>query len=282
MANNITFVIFTYNEESRIERVIRNFRGYGKILIADNKSTDRTVEIARSYGCEILVREKHYVFVENQEMVDLIYDKVDTDWIYWGFADEMLEKETLIKIQDVMNEDKHAIINIDRKNYFYGKFCYDLYHARTNKIFKKSAIDFSSNIIHGMGTPTVANDKIYNLPDKFFVHHFISNTAQSYINVINNYTESELDSDKQAKSSVLYLILCVIKVIMKNFYFKKGFKAGFSGLALTELMLFYSLIKNMKHYEKNNRLSRQNIEAQNDSYRDDILSQFAENDFKKV
>ena len=36
--NNITFVIFTYNEEKRIERVIKNLKDYGTVLIADNKS----------------------------------------------------------------------------------------------------------------------------------------------------------------------------------------------------------------------------------------------------
>jgi len=269
--HNITFVIFTYNEEKRIERVIKNFKDYGKILLADNKSTDKTREIALSYGCEILTREKHYVFVENQEMANLIYDKITTNWIYWGFADEMLEKKTLTKILSVIEADKHDIINIDRKNYFYGDFCYNLYHARTNKIFKKNAIDFTNNAIHGMGTATVPADKIYQLPDAYFVHHFISNTATSYLSVINNYTEAELTNEHKSHISIWYLFKICIKGIIINYLSGRGYKAKFSGVALTELSMFYEIIKNMKHYEKQRQLSNIEIEKKNNYYRDNIL-----------
>jgi glycosyltransferase involved in cell wall biosynthesis len=272
--NDITFVIFTYNEEKRIERVIQNLKDYGKILLNDDHSTDRTHEIALSYGCDILLRVKNYGFVENQEMVNSVYDNVTTEWLYWGFADEMLEKETLLQIQSIIQSNEHDIINIDRKNYFYGEFCHNLYHARTNKIFKKHAIDFRDNVIHGMGKPTVSKDRIYIMPDKYFVHHFISNTAQSYINVMNIYIETELLSDYVPKESVLYFLYEILKAVIKNFYIGKGFKARFSGLALTELMIFYFTIKNIKHFEKNNRLNKQAIEDKNDNYRDTILTSF--------
>ena len=100
--SNITFVIFTFNEEARIENVIKNFKNFGKILIADNKSTDRTVEIANQYGCDVYTRQKHYNYVENQELVDLLYKEISTDWIYWGFADEMLELDALKKISEII------------------------------------------------------------------------------------------------------------------------------------------------------------------------------------
>ena len=60
-----------------------------------------------------------------------------------------------------------------------------MYHSRTNKIFKRGSIDFRKNEIHGMGTPIVEKNKIYYLDDKYFVHHFISNTINSYLNIIN-------------------------------------------------------------------------------------------------
>jgi glycosyltransferase involved in cell wall biosynthesis len=274
MHNNITFVIFTYNEENRIERVIRNFKNYGKILIADNKSTDRTQEIALSHGCEILIREKQYIFVENQEMVSLIYEKVTTDWIYWGFADEMLDKITLIKIKEAVESGKYDIISMDRKNYFYGEFCYDIYNGYNFKIFKKNAIDFIGNHIHGLGKPIVSGERIFKMPEKYFVHHFISNTASSYLNVINKYTEAELESKFKVKKSKLNFLLIVVYYYLKNIFFSRGYKAGFNGLALTELMLTYAVIRNMKHYEKQNLLSTLAIEKKNNLIRDQLLKQF--------
>lgn len=272
MKDKITFVVFTYNEADRIERVIRNFKNFGKILIADNNSTDATQEIARRHGCDIFLRREEYVFVENQKLVNQLYDVIDTEWIYWAFADEMLDEKTLMEIQSVVKGDQYDIITMDRKNYFYGNFCYDLYHARTYKVFKKYALDFTENEIHGMGRATVSPNKVYDLPDKFFIHHFISNTAESYLNVINRYTNSELASKYKVKTSLLYFILLCGRIILRDLFNSKAYKTGFSSVALTQLMIFYALVKNMKHYEAEHNLTTRKIEEKNNERRDKILN----------
>ena len=274
MANyNITFVIFTYNEANRIGRVIENFKGYGKILLADNNSTDGTQEIAKAHGCEVYLRQKEYVFVENQELVDELYKHITTDWVYWGFADEMLEEKTLLQLQTITASGKYDIISIDRKNYFYGTYANNIYNSYTFKLFKKHAIDFTNNIIHGMGKPAVAADRVYKMPDQYFIHHFISNTASSYLNVINRYTDSELESVYEPHTSIWYLLIIVARQAIKEFLFKRGYRSGFKGLALIELTLIYQLVKNMKHYEKAESLTTPTIEAKNNIYRDQILKQ---------
>jgi len=270
----ITFVVFTYNEEKRIERVIRNFQNYGKILIADNNSTDGTLEIARRYNCNIFLRKEEYVYVENQKLVDQLYDVIDTEWIYWAFSDEMLERETLEEITKIVKSDIYDIISMDRKNYFYGNFCHDLYHARTFKMFKKHAIDFTDNPIHSMGKPTVSKDRIYDLPEKYFIHHFISNTASSYLNVINRYTESELENATAFDTSFLKFIYTACKIVIKDLLNSKRYKTGFSNIALSQLMLTYVFVKNMKLYEKYNDLNTENIETSNNKERDKILKGF--------
>lgn len=267
----ITFVIFTFNEADRIERVIKNFKNYGRILIADNNSTDSTQDIARQYGCEIFLRKEEYEFVENQKLVDQLYEVVSTEWIYWGFADEMLETQTLEEISRIISTNRFDIISLDRKNYFYGEFCHNLYHARVNKLFKKHAINFTDNVIHGMGKPNVEENKIHHLDEKYFIHHFISNTAASYLNVINRYTESELQFAYSVKTSFMSFILLFLKILIKDLFRSKAYRSGFSSVALTELMIFYALVKNMKHYERSNNLSQRTIEAKNNLQRDIII-----------
>jgi len=268
--SNITFVVFTFNEEKRIERVIKNFQKFGKILLADNNSTDRTQEIAKAYGCDIFLRKEDYVFVEDQRLVNQLYNVVTTDWIYWAFADEMLDLTTLEEIEKIVTSNDYDVISMDRKNYFYGKFCYDVFSSRTFKLFKKGAIDFTGNTIHNMGRTTVDNKRIYKLPDKYFIHHFISNTAQSYLNVINRYTDQEPTT--KFNTSPVYVLLLSLKIILKQYIINGGYKCGFSGLSLIQLMIFYGVIKNIKQFEKNETLSTSNIEDSNNVVRDKILS----------
>lgn len=270
----ITFVIFTYNEEKRIERVIKNFKDYGKILLADNNSTDKTHEIANKYGCSIYLRKKDYVFVENQELVDELYKVTDTEWIYWGFADEMLEKETLQELKNITEGNQFDVISMDRKNYFYGEFCYNLYHARTFKLFKKNSIDFTDNPIHSMGKATVSEKKIFHLEDKYFIHHFISNRASSYLAVINRYTDFEL-SRKAHKTSIIGLLFLVAKDTIKQYFINGGYKVKRGGgVVLTLFMIFYTIVKTIKINEVKNNINVNSIEQDNNIFRDHILEKF--------
>lgn len=281
MENNhlITFVVFTYNEERRIENVIKNFMNFGKVLIADDGSTDKTIEIAKQYGCDIYRRDNFgYGYVENQPLVDRLYEIVDTEWIYWAFADEMLTADSLKEIMRIIKENKYEIINIDRKNYFMGRFCYDMFHSRTNKCFKKGTIDFSDNKIHGFGKSVVDPNKIYALPDKYYVHHFISNNVSSYINVINRYTEEE--SGRGCKSSFSFLVLGIslfFRFLLKHYLLGKGYRSGIEGVFFLFLMYIYHLVKLMKIIECVDFSDfGSNIIERYNTYQHDLLSEVVE------
>ena len=47
--HNLTFVIPAKNEEKRIKYVLDCLNGWGNILLLNDGSSDRTVEIARQY-----------------------------------------------------------------------------------------------------------------------------------------------------------------------------------------------------------------------------------------
>jgi glycosyltransferase involved in cell wall biosynthesis len=271
MTKNITFVVFTFNEERRIERVIKNFMNFGNILIADNKSTDKTVEIARAYGCDIYIREKNYIYVENQELVDKLYEHIKTEWIYWAFADEMLDIPSVKKLVEVIDLGKYDVVNFRRKNYFEGEFCYNIFQVRTNKAFKKNAIDFTNNKIHGMGNVTVPKENVYYMNDKYFVHNFSSHTASHILDSINRYSEEECLPGSKPKVSVMYIFFQLIKKIIKNYFFEKGYKAKYTGLQMILTQVCYEWFIDLKKYEKMNKLDKSHIEYLYDQRKDEIL-----------
>jgi glycosyltransferase involved in cell wall biosynthesis len=264
----VTFVLFTFNEEKRIERAILNFHKFGRILVVDNESTDKTREIATQYGCDILIN-KNSGWVEDEVTTARVKAAVTTEWIYWGFVDEMVEAETIQAILAAVDSGQYDVVNIARKNYYYGQFCYDLFADRMNRVFKKHSIDFTGNKIHCFGRE-VPGTRVCRLPSRYFVHHFISNTAKSYLGSMDRYTDTERTEDREIPST-LRVTLASVKIVITNLLSRRGYKAGPPAYFLTVQMVYYRWLSAMKLYEKSHGLDRDTIESRNDAVRDRIL-----------
>jgi len=88
----LSVVIITFNEEANIGRTLESVRplvadGKGEIIVADSGSTDRTVEIAKSFGAKVFVEEwKGFAAQKNSAI-----GKTTGKWILSLDADEELE-----------------------------------------------------------------------------------------------------------------------------------------------------------------------------------------------
>ena len=238
-------------------------------MIVDNFSTDDTIKIAEAEGCDILLN-KNAGWVEDNLTASRVKQAVKTDWIYWGFADEMVDRNTITEIIRNVESGNYDIINIIRKNYYYGRFLHDAYADRMNRVFRKDAIDFTGNVIHRFGKPTVPLDRIKFLSRNLFVHHFISNTVKSYLAAMDRYTDLEIyDGTRTACPPIT--LLKSIRRFLGNYLIRGAFRAGQSGLYLSILSSFYEIISNMKKYEQNIHLNRAEIEKMNDIHREYII-----------
>jgi glycosyltransferase involved in cell wall biosynthesis len=89
---SLTAVILTFNEEIHIARCLDSaFRVASRVVVVDSFSKDRTVEIARASGAEVLQRPwKNYA---DQFQWGLDNSNCTTDWIIRLDADEVLDDE---------------------------------------------------------------------------------------------------------------------------------------------------------------------------------------------
>ena len=270
-SKQITFVLFMFNEEARIERAVRNFLPYGHVLIVDNHSTDRTVEIARALGAEVLLH-KNPGWVEDEHTTSVVKAAVRTPWMYWGFSDEIVDRHTMDAMLAAVEGGRCSIVNIARKNYYYGEFCHDAYRNTQHRAFKKDAIDFRGNVIHGFGKATVPeSDIVYLDPETCFVHHFISNTAKSYMASLDRYTD--IEAAHTPSMTPLKMLLRMARGFLGHYFVKGGRRAGRAGLYLGMQMAFYQLLLSMKAYEREHQLDTRSIEARNNVARDRLLKE---------
>ena len=91
-AVSLTAVILTMNEELHLERAICSLQSIAKqIVVIDSGSTDRTVEIARRLGAEVLV----HPFVTQAQQFNWALTQLpdDTEWVLRLDADEIVSAE---------------------------------------------------------------------------------------------------------------------------------------------------------------------------------------------
>lgn len=268
--DQITFVIFTFNEAARVERAVRNFAPYGRVLVVDNCSTDVTAELAVAAGAQVLLH-RNPGWVEDEDTVAAVKAAVATPWIYWGYSDEIVDRDTLVALREAIGDGRYSIVNIARKNYFYGRFVAEAYRNTMNRAFLKDAIDFAGNTIHNFGRVAVLPDRIKTLdPERHFVHHFISNTAKSYMHTLDGYTD--IEASHAPFKSPPAMLLAMLKDFIANYFLRGGRRAGRAGFYLAMSMLYYRLLLTMKVYEREQGLTRSSIEDRNNVVRDGLLA----------
>jgi len=146
----VTVHTITFNEEFIIEAFIKHYRTMFPdciIKIYDNMSTDRTVEIAKNYGCEI-----YYYDTDNKlnddaflQIKNNVWKTAETDWVIVCDADEFIHinQEELVQQEEanytivkangftVVNRDE-SLNDISKMKYGYRDCAYDK-HILFNK-----------------------------------------------------------------------------------------------------------------------------------------------------
>src|ERR1700683_2051042 len=90
----LSIVIITHNEEANLGGTLESVQplvgdGKGEIIVVDSGSTDRTVEIAKSFGAKVFIEPwKGYAAQKNSAI-----DKATGDWILSLDADEEVDSE---------------------------------------------------------------------------------------------------------------------------------------------------------------------------------------------
>ena len=108
---NVLVIILTFNEEIHIERCIRSVQLVAtRIVVIDSFSTDRTVDIARSLGAEVIQRKwKNYA---DQFQWGLDYCAMETGWTMRIDADEYLEPDLQAELLRVLPYLPESVIGV--------------------------------------------------------------------------------------------------------------------------------------------------------------------------
>lgn len=242
----VTAVVLTYNEESRIASCLKCIKWCSQIVVVDMSSSDATVKIAKSLGAEVIVVEKieNFDLLRNYGIVQANYE-----WILTVDADELVPFCLASWIIDELKEPSHDVYKFARLNYILGEPMKGngVWPDYQIKLFRKGSLEFKGtvhNFIRVFESSRVVKIPCWN--DNMCLHHFTTNSLNSFFNKLLKYTElqsNELSSNKN-------LILVFLQEFLFRFIRAKGYrdKGGFN---YSFLLSIYKVVLHMRpQYKK--------------------------------
>lgn len=269
---NLSVVIITHNEEANLPRTLESVLplvgdGQGEIIVVDSGSTDRTVEIARSYGAKVFVETwKGYAAQKNSAI-----EKAGGDWILSLDADEEVTPELARAFSLLLdwragnrlrNEDAdwiHDRVSLDaeacagflmpRRNFFLGRWIRrgGFYPDRKLRLWTRSAAAFEDRSVHETaalrGQPGIIRADL--------IHHSYP-TLSDYIDHMNRYSllgAQMLAAEGRSGFSAINIVLRPFFTFVYNYVFRLGFLDGREGLLLHLYHAVYVSSKYAKAWE---------------------------------
>jgi glycosyltransferase involved in cell wall biosynthesis len=247
----ISVALITLNEEANLARTLESVTplvrdGQGEIIVVDSGSTDRTVEIAKTFGAQVFVEPwKGFAAQKNSAM-----EKGSGDWVLQLDADEALESELADEIKRALDGSEDTVgFYIPRKNFFLGRWIKHggFYPDPKLRLIRRNAGKFEEYGAH----PTIK----VNGPTGQLKHALIHNaypTLSGYIDHMNSYSSSgaAIAVGKRRRSfSLLDIVVRPKLTFIYNYFLRLGFLDGREGLLLHAYHAVYVSWKYAKAWE---------------------------------
>src|ERR1035437_10877952 len=112
MRKTLAVAIATFNEEQNLALCLESVKGLAdEIVIVDGTSSDKTVEIAKSFGAKVLVKDNPQMFhINKQKAIDM----TTSDWILQLDADERVSSRLAAEIKKVVEMSESELEEYQR------------------------------------------------------------------------------------------------------------------------------------------------------------------------
>lgn len=235
----LSIAIITRNEEKNLGRTLASAAFADEIIVVDSGSTDRTVEIAESYGAKVIVRPWPGFAAQKNFAVQ----QCTSDWVLSLDADEELSPDLRRQIRMFLpsNPPVDAYF-IKRRNLFLNRWIRHggYYPDPKLRLFRRTAANFSGSPSFGDRPvhETIVFDGEAATLDFDLIHHAYP-TLEDYLEHMDRYStlgaELLIAQGRTSRSwpAFYWNVLMVPNFsFLWNYVFRLGFLDGREGLLL--------------------------------------------------
>jgi glycosyltransferase involved in cell wall biosynthesis len=230
--STLSVALITLNEEDNLSRTLASVRFADEIVVVDSGSTDRTVEIAKSFKTKVFLEDwKGFARQKNSAI-----DKCTGTWVLSLDADEELTEELQAEIRGMLEVDERTTPQVDGyrlrlRHVFlgrwmrYGGYYPDIKLRMFRRVTRSGVAQFTDRPVH----ESVQVDGRVETLTKDFLHHGYPN-LELYLEHMNRYSSlgaSLVAAKGKVSRSWPAFLWNVALVPMLTFVWNYGFRLGF-------------------------------------------------------
>ena len=257
MSQKLSVLVPVFNEEATLRDCLDSVRGIAdEIFVVDSFSTDKTIEIARSFGARVVQHE----YVNSAAQKNWAIPQCAHDWVFIIDADERMREDLRAEIRGLLNRPNGPPLDgyfVVRRNFFLGG---EIRHGgwETNdvqRLFRRDLGRYAERDVHAdvevrdaggnlaqSGRMRCKLDHITCAPDGL----------NRYFQRFNRYTTqaAERYHREGRKPHLWSFFLHPGWEFFKMYILKLGFLDGIPGLAVCSFCAFTRFVRYVKLYAR--------------------------------
>jgi glycosyltransferase involved in cell wall biosynthesis len=243
----ISVVVITKNEEANIALCLESVKLADELIVVDDESTDKTVEIARKYTDKIFFRKMD---IEGTHR-NWAYAKARNNWVLSLDADEQVTPELMIEIETAIKSDNFVAYSIPLRNYINNYWVRHggWYPAGKVRLFLKDKFRYEDSEVH----PRVFYDGECGHLKCDIIHKGYPD-IEHFLSSLNRQTTLEAIKwiNSNRKMTLLHVSWRAVDRFFRRYVRKKGFLDGRYGFVVALFDTLYQVISYIKYIEIKN------------------------------
>jgi glycosyltransferase involved in cell wall biosynthesis len=245
---NLSVVVLTKNEEACIAECLESVKWADEIIVVDDESTDKTLEIVKQFNAKVFVRKMD---VEGTHR-NWAYAQARNPWVLSLDADESVTPELKTEIEQAMKSEEFVAFSIPLRNYIsnywvrYGGW----YPASKVRLFRRDKFRYEEVEVHPRA---FIEGKCGHL--KSDIIHKGYPDLEHFLNSVNR--QSTLEAKKWIntgrKMSLGHIIWRAVDRFFRRYLRKKAYKDGMYGFIIAFFDTLYQILSYVKYKEMLNR-----------------------------
>ncbi len=238
----LSAILITKNEEANMERCLRSVSWVDEIIVVDSESTDKTVEIATSFGAKVFSPTWKGFGPAKQYALD----QATGDWILSIDADEEVSFTLKNEILQLLENDPPLDgYNLPRKTQFLGRWILHSgwYPDYVLRLFRRSTGRFTSALVHEKVEVDSKTGRLHNP-----LMHYSYPSLEDYTRKLDHYSTLGAEEMFKAgrKSSSYCLAIKPFISFWRKLILQKGWRDGWEGFLIAYLTSTGTLLKYAK------------------------------------